>query len=330
MAADVPVDTPWAAPQAAAWDAQTVATWLDANILTAGARATLDLLTAGGICVAPRDLSLLHYLFIVAGAGGAEKLGSVTGGVLQQRIVGGSGVIVERLTADLGDAILLEAPVRRIEQSDTRVRLVTDRGGVHADHAIVAIPPTMAGRIGYDPPLPAARDQLTQRAPMGAAMKSIASYPTPFWRAAGRNGFVTNLTPGAVVSGVFDSSPPSGTPGALFGLIAGDAARHWGPRPAAERKAAVLEFFAACFGPEARTPTDYREHDWSASPWIRGGATMALGPGVWTEYGPALRAPVGRIHWAGAETAAQGSGSMDGAVSAAFRAVHEILAETER
>ena len=37
-------------------------------------------------------------------------------------------------------------------------------------------------------------------------------------------------------------------------------------------------------------------------------------PGVMTEYGSALRAPVGRIHWAGTETATVWTGYMDGAV----------------
>ncbi|HEU5432802.1 MAG TPA: NAD(P)/FAD-dependent oxidoreductase, partial [Thermomicrobiales bacterium] len=162
MAADVPLASPWTAPQAAAWDAQTVTSWLDANILTAGARATLDVLTSGAICAAPRDLSLLHYLFIVASSSGAEKLGSIKGGALEQRIAGGSGVIVERLTEALGDEVVLNAPVRLIDQTGPKVRLTTERGVVTADQVIVAVPPTMAGRIAYDPPLPAARDQLTQ------------------------------------------------------------------------------------------------------------------------------------------------------------------------
>ena len=315
MAADVPLDTPWTAPEAAAWDAQTVANWLDDNILTTGARTTLELLTSGAICVAPRDLSLLHYLFIVASTGGAEKLGSIKGGVLESRIVGGSGVLV-----------VLNAPVRRIDQSGPKVQLTMDRGVITADHVIVAVAPTMAGRISYDPPLPATRDQLTQRAPMGWAIKCFASYPTAFWREAGLNGFVNNLTPGAMIDGVFDNSPPSGTPGALYGLIEGDAAREWGPRPAAERKAAVLEAFATYFGPEASSPTDYLEQDWATEPWIRGGATMAFGPGTWTEYAAALREPVDRIHWAGTKTATVACGSMDGAISAAQRAVQEVLA----
>ena len=44
------------------------------------------------------------------------------------------------------------------------------------------------------------------------------------------------------------------------------------------------------------------------------------------EYGQALRAPVGRIHWAGTETATVWTGYMDGAVQAGKRAASEALA----
>jgi monoamine oxidase len=170
------------------------------------------------------------------------------------------------------------------------------------------------------------RDLLTQRSPMGWGMKVFAAYPTPFWRKAGLNGFVSNIDPDSILSGVFDNSPPDGKPGVLYGLIEGDAAREWGPRPAAERRAAVLDAFARFFGPQAREPIDYLEQDWASMPWIRGGATMVFAPGTWSEYGAALRAPVDRIHWAGTETAIEQWGSMDGAISAAMRAVHEVLA----
>jgi monoamine oxidase len=46
---------------------------------------------------------------------------------------------------------------------------------------------------------------------------------------------------------------------------------------------------------------------------------------VWTQYGPALRAPVGRIHWAGAETATVWSGYMDGAAQSGERAAAEVV-----
>jgi monoamine oxidase len=50
------------------------------------------------------------------------------------------------------------------------------------------------------------------------------------------------------------------------------------------------------------------------------------GAGVWTQYGPALAEPVGRIHWAGAETADVWNGYMDGAARSGRRAAAEVLA----
>ena len=325
MAKAVPIKAPWTAPKAAEWDSQTVATWLDDNVLTTGARDSLDLLIGGDICANPREVSLLHYLFLVHSTGGIERLGSIKGGVLESRLEGGTGGMIEKLTAELGERVRLEAPVRVIDQSGSKVRLSSDRGTVTADRVIVATPPAMAGRISYVPALPATRDHLTQRSPMGWGMKIHAAYPTPFWREAGLNGFANNPTPGAVLGGIFDNSPPSGTPGVLLGLIEGDAARTWGPRPVEERQAAVLEAFAAVFGPQAKTPTDYLEQDWAAEPWIRGGASLLFAPGTWTEYGSALREPVGRIHWAGTETAFEQWGSMEGAIAAGKRAVEEVL-----
>ena len=325
MAADVPPAAPWTAAEAATWDSQTMAGWLDSNILCEGARATLDVMVGGALCATPRDLSLLHYLFLVASTGSAERLFTMKGGVLESRIVGGSGLIIDKLTSELGDQVMCQAAVRRIDQTGPGVLLTSDRGVVSAEQVVVAVPPAMAGRITYDPPLPVLRDHLTQRSPMGWGIKVFASYPTPFWRDAGRNGFVNNIDPGSVISGAFDNSPPDGSPGVLYGLIEGSGARIWGPLPAAQRKAAVLDAFAACFGPQALEPTGYLERDWATMPWIRGGATVAFGQGTWTGYGAALRAPVERIHWAGTETAIEQWGGMDGAISAAERAVNEIL-----
>ncbi len=47
----------------------------------------------------------------------------------------------------------------------------------------------------------------------------------------------------------------------------------------------------------------------------------------WTEYGPALAEPIGRIHWAGSETSDVWNGSMDGAVRSGRRSASEVLAE---
>ena len=51
-----------------------------------------------------------------------------------------------------------------------------------------------------------------------------------------------------------------------------------------------------------------------------------LGTGAWTRYAQALSRPVGRIHWAGAETSPVWNGYMEGAIRSGERAAAEVLA----
>ena len=68
------------------------------------------------------------------------------------------------------------------------------------------------------------------------------------------------------------------------------------------------------------------EKDWAEEGWSAGCYGGRLTPGVWTQLGPALRAPVGRVHWAGTETSPVWNGYMDGAVRSGERVAREVLA----
>jgi monoamine oxidase len=63
---------------------------------------------------------------------------------------------------------------------------------------------------------------------------------------------------------------------------------------------------------------------WSNEPWTRGCYAGYFPPGVWIDFGAALRAPVGRIHCAGTETSEVFTGYMDGAVRSGERAAIEV------
>ena len=91
------------------------------------------------------------------------------------------------MAEELGEErLVLGAPVRRIEHgADGGVTVHADGTAARGRRAIVAIAPTLAGRIAYDPPLPGYRDQLTQRMPLGTVAKCMAIYDEPFWRAEG-------------------------------------------------------------------------------------------------------------------------------------------------
>ena len=100
----------------------------------------------------------------------------------------------------------------------------------------------------------------------------------------------------------FDSSPRDGKPGVMLGFVGGHDAREWADRSKAARRSAVLKNFADYYGPKALKPKSYFEQDWSKEVWTRGCPVGFTAPGVLYEYGPALRRPVGKIHWAGTET----------------------------
>ena len=116
----------------------------------------------------------------------------------------------------------------------------------------------------------------------------------------------------------------------LFGFLGGSTKAAWSKLPADQRKAQVLESFVDYVGEQARTPSDYFEHDWTEEKWTRGCPVAIAAPGIIGKYGSELREPVGPIHWAGTETADYWFGYMDGAVRAGERAAKEAAAKLKR
>jgi monoamine oxidase len=238
--------------------------------------------------------------------------------------VGGSQMVSIRLAQELGEgAVRLNAPVRRIEHGDGRVTVHGDGITARGKRVIVALPPTLTSRIAYDPPLPGHRDQLTQRMPQGSVIKCMAIYDEPFWRADGLSGQATSDAGPAKV--VFDNSPPDGSPGVLLAFLEGERARTLGRLPAEERRRQILDGLTRLFGPRAAQPERFIERIWAEEEWTRGCYGCYMPPGAWTSFGATLRAPIGAIHWAGAETATVWNGYMDGAVQSGRRAAREAL-----
>lgn len=302
----------------------TFATWLSRNVVSRDARNLLKTVIKAIWACEPRDVSLLHVLFYIHSGGGLDDLIGTSGGAQQDRVVGGTHLLATRLAGELGDRVLLGRPVRRIRHDHDGVTVVTDGGeDLHARRVIVAVHPALAGRIDYVPTLPAARDQLTQRMPMGSIIKCMAIYDDPFWRREGLNGQA--FSPEGPISLTFDNSPPSGSPGVLLGFLEATEARKLSAVSAAERRDVVVGAFTRLFGPRAAKPQRYLDKDWSVEPFTRGCYTAIMPPGTWTAFGPALRTPVGRIHWAGTETAKIWNGYIDGAIRSGEDTAAEAL-----
>lgn len=319
----VPLHNPAAARRAHYFDSMSVETFKHLHVRTRAVHRVLDVAIRTIFGAEAAELSVLHFLFYLHAGGGLLSLAEVRGGAQQDRFVDGAQSLALGLARGLGDQVQLSAPVRRIEQDGEGVVVATDRGRVAGRYAVVAIPPPLQAGIDFEPALPAARAQLVQRAPMGSTVKLLITYERPFWRTRGFSGEVV-CTSGAPITAVFDNTSYDNTQPCLLVFVVGRAARAWSNRSESDRRRDVLSHLARWFGDEALEPVDFIEMDWNAEPFTGGCPVGIMPPGVLTSFGVTLRQPVGRLHFAGTETAVEWNGYMEGALESGERAAREV------
>jgi monoamine oxidase len=324
LARSVDAASPWASPGASRLDAQTFASWLGA-VRSRDAQRFLTLATRAVFAAEPAQLSLLHVLAYVRSGGGFEALISTAGGAQQDRVVGGTAQLAAGLARSLGTAVRPASPVEAVRWSVSGGVSVSGAwGSVSARRCIVALPPALAGRLRWEPGLPVHRDLLTQRLPMGAVIKCHLVYDEPFWRRDGLSGQCYTADGG--FSFTFDTTPVGCTGGVLVVFLEGAEAVAASGRGPAGLRSDLVASLERYLGPRVRSVEAFHAMDWSAEPFTRGCYGAHAPPGVLSSLGPALRAPVGPLHWAGAETASEHTGYMDGALSSGARAAAEALA----
>ena len=318
----LPADAPWDAPRAEEWDGQTLESWIVKNLRTGAAREFARLVPRGAWAAEARQVSYLWFLDALRNAGGIEYLMAVKGGALDAKFKGGMQQIAQRMGDELGERLILGAPVEKIVQDSSGVRVITAKGEFTARFVIVAVPPGPASRIHFEPHLPASRDGLQQRTPMGAIIKIIVSYATPFWREAGFSGQVA--TSDDILGIVMDDAYETG-PATLLCFIEGAHAVKYSARDKSERKQAVVASLVKFFGAKAGDFIAYEDNDWLTEPYIHG-YVGHMPPGAMTRFGNALRERCGRIHWASTETATQWAGYIEGGLLSGIRAAREVVA----
>jgi len=331
MAATIDTLSPWSNANATLWDSMTFQSWLDTNVHENTVRTLFGISSGAIFSATPGELSLLYVLSYVAGAGNETTVGSlqrlvsVTGGSQESRIVGGTGLLATGLAEKIGSAsISLGSAVDSIiKNADSKYTVATANQIVIAKDVIVAMSPPLAARIRYDPPLPAARDQLTQRMFMGALGKATAIYDRPFWRDTNLTGQV--ISDSGVVRTTLDVSPDNSTYGAILGFIEADEMRLYDATSEQEIIEKVSQDYVRYFGPKAANATQWVIQRWDNEIWSRGGPVAVAGPGTISKYGKAITESVGGIHWAGTEASPYWAGYMDGALRAGERAAAALL-----
>jgi monoamine oxidase len=325
MVKRVPLDAPWHTSRARRLDSRTLGGWLSSwwNVPSATAQTLAGTTMTTLFCVDPAEVSMLGS-FVLARGGGSFEYYADSRNTETHLVDGGPPELADRLAAQLGDALVLSSPVRRISQTESNVEVVSDRVVVEARRVIVAASPVLASRIDYDPQLPPTHAHLLRRLKPGAIIRGITVYEEPFWRGQGLNGL--SAAPGSAVPVALDQTPRAGQPGILSSYAVGPGALELARLEPAARREVWLKALAERYGPQALTPIAHLETDWSAEEWTLGGMIGYFAPGVLTTYGHVLREPVGRIHWAGTERATEMHGLMEGAVRSGERAADEATA----
>lgn len=318
MSRTVPGDAPQRAEMARAWSQQSLGDWISANVRTDQARESLQLLNALHLGVEIEEVSLLSFLHIMgatSGLTGSELDGS------EVSFVGGAQLLCERLARILRDRIQLGQRVTRIDRRDDAIEIVCGARRERGRYAILALSPALIAGLDAQPPWPAERRNF-QSAPrtMAPVIKCALAYSEPFWRSASLSGEAYH-SHGLVRAVVAHSEPAQP---ALMAFVIGDAARSISGLPNDERQRRVVDAVAELFGPSARAPLAYVDKDWSADE-LSGGCVAVAGVGAPDAHWAALRKPIGRVHFAGTETAVRWPNYLDGAVEAGQRAADEVL-----
>ncbi len=305
-------------------DARSVARWLDENVRRPRVRKVLEIATQMVFAGEPRDLSLLYFLHYLHAGGGLLRLTSVRGGAQAQRLVGGAQSLSLGMATALREPVVLQCPVHAVLHDGDEVVVHGSGREFRAPHVIVALPPALVADIDLGPGRSERRRQAERGMPMGSVVKCIVAYPRPFWREAGMSGEA--VSDGEPIRATFDGCAADLSYCGLVAFVIADSAEGFGAQPQAERKRRVVEHLVRLFGPQAAEPTGYIDQDWSREAHSGGCYVGLMGPGVLAKVGTVLREPMGRLHFAGTETAQRWCGYFDGALRAGRRAADEVVA----
>ncbi|XP_067109499.1 amine oxidase [flavin-containing] [Osmerus mordax] len=327
MGAEIPREAPWRAPHAEEWDKMTMKQLFDKTCWTGAAQRFATLFVNVNVTSEPHEVSALWFLWYVKQCGGTMRIFSTTNGGQERKFVGGSSQISECMAEELGDLVKLESPVYSVDQTGDKVVVETlNKETYKAKYVILATPPGLNMKMHFNPEMPPLRNQLISRVPMGSVIKCMMYYRENFWRKKGYCGSMVIEEEEAPIGLTLDDTKPDGTVPAIMGFILARKCRRLAGLTKEERKKRICEIYSRVLGSEeALHPVHYEEKNWCEEEYSGGCYTAYFPPGILTQYGRVLREPIGRLYFAGTETATEWSGYMEGAIQAGERAAREIM-----
>ena len=288
----------------------------------AGAKSVAAAIDALGL--EPRLAALLRTRIEITNGHPADDLdvsvlaeaASTFGDFENYTLEGGNMRLAGALAAELGAAVHLSSPVRRIRWSERGVSLDSDGGGVEADAAVIAVPTIPLAAIEFDPPLTGAtaaalgavtyghNSKLFLRLRGPAPSSAVMSVAGHFWT---YTQLAADGEPAPFLVGY------AGTRVAVEALGGSDDPAPWVEAVLALRGDLELD-------PD---PAAALLSSWHDDPWVRGAySARSLASPIRDE---ALQRPIGPLFFAGEHTAGSWHGLMEGALRSGRRAAEQVL-----
>jgi len=227
---------------------------------------------------------------------------------------GGNMRLAQALAAELGPAVHLSEPVRRVRWSDQGAGIATDRGEIQVDAVVVAIPTAPLAEIEFDPPLDGPTADALRAVTYGQNSKLFLRMgspapPSAVMSVAGHFWTYTQLSatgePAPFLTGY------TGTSSAIEALGGSDDPERW--------VTAVLELRDDLdLDPESALLSS-----WHDDPWVRGSYSARTLSSPMRDDD--LAKPIGSLHFAGEHTAGEWHGLMEGALRSGRRAADQVL-----
>jgi monoamine oxidase len=229
---------------------------------------------------------------------------------------GGNMRLAEALAGELGAAVRLSSPVRRVRWSQGAVTVATDDAEVEAEAVVIAIPTAPLAEVEFDPPLEGATAEALRAVTYGQNSKLFLRLRTPappsaIMSVAGHFWSYTQL--GA------DGEPApflvgyTGTMSAIDAIGGSDGVERWIAALVALRADLDLD-------PE---PGRAMLSSWHDDPWVRGSySARSLSSPLRDDD---LVQPIGPLIFAGEHTAGEWHGLMEGALRSGQRAAAQVL-----
>jgi monoamine oxidase len=308
-------------------DKITLEEWVTSQGGGKTALASVTVWTRAMLGMEPREVSALYFLNYCKSGGGLLQMRSdqKNGGQYRRLVKGTQSIAIGLAGLLKPGSVHLNSPVRSIEQNIDSVYVIAGKGNYLSRRVIVSVPTPLYKEIAFQPPLPAAKLELSQQNKLGYTNKVILRYGYPWWRETNLCGMLQSFKGPVAVAR--DSSVDGCGQFSLTCFCVGEPGRELSKLQRSERFKIVVEHIKSTIGAgmAAPEPLGIEEMEWTKDQWAQGCPCPASPPGVMTQFEPALRIAHGKVHFVGTETSYEWKGYMDGAVRSGERGAREVI-----